>query len=322
MPATAPQRVHIDTRDPDEAHDYLRATYVDHAVHLTGSPDRFRFRHQLTDGGSFFVAHYEHSMNCRVDTEPFGYLLMGQMLGGRLRLSTGRADLNPGKGELFVLDPAAPMRIQWEDFQAGLVRLDLDVVNRVAAEITGREAGGDVRFSLSRAVSPARAAHWQALVRYVRQDFCVNEAAFGSPLLFAQTMRLLAAAALETFPNVTMTADAARPGGSAASVARRGVAFIDDHAGEPIGLTEIAAAARVGPRALQEAFRRHLDRTPTAYLREVRLERAHQELLASDPASGTTVAAVANRWGFAHHGRFAATYRERYGTSPLADLQG
>ena len=135
-------------------------------------------------------------------------------------------------------------------------------------------------------------------------------------------MRLMAATLLETFPNTTMSADPDRPGDADASAVRRAVAFIDDHAGEPIGLTEIAAAARMGARTVQEAFRRHLDTTPMAYLRRVRLERAHRELQSADPAAGTTVAEIAARWGFAHHGRFAALYQSCYGRSPSATLRG
>ena len=320
MSTQTPARISIDTTDPDEAHSYLQTTYVEHSVRLTGSRDQFRFRHHITDGGSFFVARYEHSMNCQVDTDPFGYLLVGQVFGGRLRLKAhGHDDLSPGRGELFLLDPHAPMRINWESFQAGLVKLDLDVVQRVAAETTGNPA--QVRFGLSRAVSAERARHWQRLVRYVAQDFCNNELAYTSPLIYGHTMRLLAATVLETFPNTTMGATPERPGAAEAGAVRRAVAYIDAPAAEPIGLAEIAAAARLGTRTVQEAFRRHLDTTPVAYLRRVRLERAHRDLRAADATAGTTVAEVAARWGFAHHGRFAALYQERYGHAPSQTLR-
>jgi transcriptional regulator GlxA family with amidase domain len=77
----------------------------------------------------------------------------------------------------------------------------------------------------------------------------------------------------------------------------------------------------VSVRTLQELFRRHLDTTPTDHLRAIRLDRAHRELRAADPES-TTVGAVAGRWGFTHTGRFAATYRTRYGASPSETLRG
>jgi transcriptional regulator GlxA family with amidase domain len=58
-----------------------------------------------------------------------------------------------------------------------------------------------------------------------------------------------------------------------------------------------------------------------SYLRRIRLERAHHELLAADPAR-TTVTAVASRWGFASPSRFTACYRAAFGTLPSLTLQG
>lgn len=314
------QRSSLDTRNPDQAHDYLRTTYVDHAVALSGNVDQFRFRHHVAGDADFFVARYEHTMNCRVDTESFGYLLVGQMLSGRLQLAGGRSEISPATGDLFALDPSAPMRIHWDDFHAGLLRLDLDVINRVAAEITGGVVKGGVRFELSRVTSPERAHNWQGLMRYLTHHFLPNDLAYGSALIRAQTMRLIAATALETFPNSTGSADQAAATRAENSVMRKAVAYIDERAGEPIGVTEIAAAAQVSPRTLQEAFRRHLETSPMAYLRRVRMERAHDALLAADPSTGATVATIASRWGFANLGRFAAIYRDAYGRSPRATL--
>jgi transcriptional regulator GlxA family with amidase domain len=76
----------------------------------------------------------------------------------------------------------------------------------------------------------------------------------------------------------------------------------------------------VSIRSLQEGFRRHVATTPLAYLRGVRLERAHEDLLRADPRT-VTVADVAQRWGFVHQSRFAAAYRARYNASPSEALR-
>lgn len=102
---------------------------------------------------------------------------------------------------------------------------------------------------------------------------------------------------------------------------RRAVDFIEAHAGEDVTLDEIARAARIGPRALQLAFNRHRGGSPMAYLRQVRLLRAHRDLEAADPTRGDTVAAIAAQWGFANPGRFATMYRETYGISPSRTLR-
>ena len=137
-----------------------------------------------------------------------------------------------------------------------------------------------------------------------------------------QALRLIVASALETFPNSTL--DRARYSASAASPGsvRRAMAYIEEHADSDIDLTDIAEAAHVGPRALQRAFRRSLDSTPLGYLRSVRLERAHEQLVAADADDGTTVVEVAARWGFGHPGRFAGAYRTQFGRSPSETLRG
>jgi transcriptional regulator GlxA family with amidase domain len=79
-------------------------------------------------------------------------------------------------------------------------------------------------------------------------------------------------------------------------------------------LTSVDLAHRVGVsvRALQQEFREVLGVSPSAYVRGVRLDRVHHELL----RGGESVTDVAARWGFFHPGRFAQQYRERFGESP------
>lgn len=82
--------------------------------------------------------------------------------------------------------------------------------------------------------------------------------------------------------------------------------------------SEMAAVAGVGIRRLQQAFREHRGTSPLAALQEVRLERAHADLRAGDVAS---VADAAFAHGFTHLGRFAASYRQRYGVTPSQTLR-
>ena len=63
---------------------------------------------------------------------------------------------------------------------------------------------------------------------------------------------------------------------------RRAVAFVDDNAHRHITLADIAASVHLTPRALQYMFRRHMDLTPTEYLRQVRMSHVHRDLLAAD----------------------------------------
>jgi transcriptional regulator GlxA family with amidase domain len=109
-------------------------------------------------------------------------------------------------------------------------------------------------------------------------------------------------------------------GGDVPRILRQAVTFIHENADADIGLDDIAAVGNVTPRSVQYAFRRHLGTTPLEYLRRVRLDRAHRDLQAADPATDT-VTAIAGRWGFAHAGRFSLAYKATFGTAPSATLR-
>ncbi|MFJ9692613.1 AraC family transcriptional regulator [Kitasatospora sp. NPDC101183] len=127
-----------------------------------------------------------------------------------------------------------------------------------------------------------------------------------------------------TPPSGTPTATGPATGGPAALLPalRRAKAFCEEHAHEPVTVADIALAARTTPQSLRQAFRTHLDTTPRAYLRRLRLDRVHHDLLAiAQGRAHGTVTDVAGRWGFTHLGRFSAAYRQSYGRPPSATLR-
>ncbi|HVL84369.1 MAG TPA: helix-turn-helix transcriptional regulator [Pseudonocardia sp.] len=314
-------RLHIATGDPDEAHAWLRTAYGDHAVRLSGRRDAFRFSHSVADCGAFKVGGARHTMTVSGTWEPLGeILLFSHLLHGRLRLRSSRATVDAGPGDVLAYDPDARMSCDWSDIRTAQVRLDRRAVERVVAELLDDTEPAPVTFALARPMSTAREQHWKSLMGYVTNDMATNAAVHGSPLVLRQVLRVVVATALETFPSSVRDGDHV-PARHAPGAVRRALEFIEEHAGEDVDLVAIARAARLGPRSLQRSFRTAMDTTPLAYLRSVRLDRAHAELRAADPADGTTVAAVAARWGFGNPGRFSADYRGRFGLLPSETLR-
>ena len=160
-----------------------------------------------------------------------------------------------------------------------------------------------------------------------RQAIQMFEDALGTPggadssLVFGRARRLLGVTALTTFPNTAAEPERlAEHRDAHPATLRRAIAFIEAAPDTDITLGDIARAANVTTRAIQHAFRRHLETTPMAYLRRVRLDQAHRRLRTADPDGETTVAQVALDWGFANPSRFARYYREAYGRVPSETL--
>ncbi len=81
---------------------------------------------------------------------------------------------------------------------------------------------------------------------------------------------------------------------------------------EPLTLTELARDAGTTPWTLRRLFERHLDSTPRAYYRRLRLEHARQLLFYSH----LRIAEVAFASGFADPATFSRAFRQAFGRSP------
>jgi AraC-like DNA-binding protein len=264
-----------------------------------------------------------HELTLAVDFDAVGNgpqsLVFGELTSGRFRQSSEGGDRHYQPGDLFFAgQPGHAYTATIKDASLRLAVIDPALTAQVAAVAPARRPA-PVRFTGYHPVSPQAASQWTATCAYLRGLVASPQAA-GSPLVMASAARLLVAATLAAFPNDALTEPTAQDDrdGTPATL-RRAVAFIDAHAHEDIALADIAAAARVTIRAVQLAFRRHLGTTPSSYLRQVRLDHAHRQLMAADPESDS-VTAVSYQWGFPSPSRFAAYYRDAYGVPPSRTL--
>jgi len=292
------------TRDPERAHEFLRAAYVDHTMRITGSTEAFRMAHTRSAAGPFSSSTLAHTMSVEHVVPPLGFVLVARVLAGQVERELQGETLRATRGDVFLIAPPdSPYTIRWDRVWLQLVRLD----TRVLAEVAGVEP----RFTGYRPTSPTTARYCAAVLDFVASDVLADNEVTASPILVRNTAHTLGTAVLETFAN---TAVATPPGDHSAATLRRATEFVEANAHRPIGPADIAVAARVSPAGLDLAFRLRLGITPAGHLRQVRLDRAHRELLTQAP--GDTVAAVATRWGFPSERAFTAAHRARYGPAP------
>lgn len=210
-----------------------------------------------------------------------------------------------------------PCVLHCNEARFDVVSVGADVLNKVAADWQ-TSLGQPTQFVNWRPRSRAAVRAWHRALDYVVGALACADTAH-QPLIAAGMAGLLAGALLECFPsNLTEqdpASDLALP-----ETLKEAVSFIHRHSAQDIGINEVAAAVHLTPRAVQYLFRRQLDTTPTEYMRRVRLSHAHQDLIAATSAT-STVTEIAQRWGFAHTGRFAVLYRQTYGQSPHTTLR-
>jgi AraC-like DNA-binding protein len=98
---------------------------------------------------------------------------------------------------------------------------------------------------------------------------------------------------------------------------RRALDFIHANLAQPLTLADLVVVSGVPGRTLLKHFHDMHGVSPMRYLRHLRMQRVRDELGSGLVAK---VAECAQRWGFAHPGRFSIEYRRRFGESPSATL--
>jgi AraC-like DNA-binding protein len=228
----------------------------------------------------------------------------------------GREEVAVPPGASVLLPEHQAVSVLWADTEAVCVSLNADDVARVAVEMTGLD-NLEFRFTGLRPMLPGLERRWNDTVEALTRAVLRNQRGTPGPVLTGYLAQRLAEAVLGTFPSTRLaTRRRLPPDHATPAVVRRARDFIDSNAERELTTSDIAAAAGIGPRGLHAAFLRHQDSTPTAYVRRVRLDRAHRELVDSDPADRDTVPAVAARWGFPRPNELVAAHQQVYGSLP------
>ncbi|MBW0015487.1 MAG: helix-turn-helix transcriptional regulator [Mycobacterium sp.] len=300
------------TAEPDAMRQFFAGAYRP-GWRVTELSGRQALTHRRSDTGSIVVDEVVVQGRLCFDIPPADTVVVIQPRAGSLTVSGARfPDLD---GPLLVAHGmSCALRVSGARFE--VVTIAAEALHDVAAS-RQPPMSQPIRFLSWRPRSHGAVCAWHRALDYVTATLAAADTGH-QPLIVAALASLVAGALLECYPsNFTdqdLPSDPALP-----DTLKDAVAFIHHHDADT-NINDIAAAVHLTPRAVQYLFRRRLDTTPTEYMRRLRLHRAHQQLVAGD-RSNTTVTEIAQRWGFAHTGRFAVLYRQTYGQSPHTTLR-
>lgn len=315
--------LHFDSSDIGETEEFLSRAYARMNIG-NGTPEtsRARIRRDTMPGVS--VDELDLDFDMRYEVTPLGKICLCVVHEGTIQ-DHGYAGVEDAFGPGDVVSfapPELPYQGRIVGARYNITMLDPALLSQVAGN-DPRSGPGPVRLTGHRPVSAAGAQHLRRTIIHVRDHVLGAPELAEQPLVTSTAAQHLAAAVLAAFPHTALTEPTSADRNDARPRSlRRALTYMEEHAHEPMTVAEIAAVAHVTVRGLQYAFRRHLDTTPLAHLRRIRLSLAHHDLLNSDPSGGATVSSIAANWGFYHPGRFASLYRAAYGRPPHHTLAG
>ncbi len=315
MNPTPPPRIDVETQstDLDAARDFLATAYAGNEWRADATAQPFAFRYSAVGDAAMSLRSIRFDGHLEGVMTPSDDFVVQWTTRGSATVGSGddRIVMEPGRPQLWPQQGAA---FSYQDYDQRIVQVNRSALEEVAGE-RGTAPG---QLVLDHTVPPDERAMrvWRSSVQLISQTVLDRRA---SPLLQAEMGRLGALALLELYPVVSSSLPDELLLPRNAHV-RRAVEYVHEHAHLPITSTDLARVASLSLRALQTAFQRTFELSPNAYIRQVRLDRVRDTLLVGDPAT-TSIAEVAREWGFAHAGRFSATYQERFGEYPRDTLR-
>ena len=297
--------------------DFLVANYA--PMRIGSATGRADARIARSASEAVVVDRFEIGFEMSYDVEALGRIALCDVASGTLgdHAPGGAGKQVFGAGELFTLAPP-------DRGYAGTVHHARYTVTLIDPALLGEVASptgdGVVELLDHRPVDEAAAGRLRSAIDHLDRTVLSDPVAAANPLVLGAAARYVAAQVLAAFPSTALLDTRSTDSRDAHPAAlRRAVAFIEDNAHRDLTPAQVAASAHVSIRSLQLAFRRHLDTTPMAYLRDVRMAHVRRELVEGDGSVGVTE--IASRWGLLHQGHFGRAYRDAYGETPGTTLR-
>jgi AraC-like DNA-binding protein len=264
------------------------------------------------------VVNADASIDCGEECEAYRVFVVRS---GRAAGAHSGKFAGGGAGSAAVYPPEGLAGLEWEaGTEILLFKMERSAVEEALSDALGRPVTSQPDFAPLMPTNTAAARSWLNMVMVFAEQFFDPDGLVHQPLVGLPFVDSLVRGFLLAADHSQRNALVGQPGSVKPRAIQTAIDVIEGEAHLPLTLSAIAARSQVSVRSLQLGFKRHVGTSPMSYLREVRLRRAHQTLLESDP-SAVTVASVAFDWGFTNLGRFAAAHAARYREQPAKTLR-
>ena len=326
-PALEPHGVYAATNPADAAlygHDILGS----HRVHIVGdNTDSFQatFHGVLIRDVTLGYLDYSTAVRIEVQALPDDILIIVPATGSST-ISTTLADdfaiaVDASPVMAAIPMPGKPMTLECGADTAHLVlRIQRHAFDTHLSRLLGRTLDRSIEFGPAFDVSLVTASRWNFAVQMLHAEIFEPESLLHDTIGLGSLEEFLMSALLHCqTSNFSQNLSSSKPPISA--TVRVAMDYIEEHLSEDVTVHDMANAANVSVRTLQNLFAKDVDQSPTNWVKNRRLERVRSDLADASANSDVTVTNIATRWGFTHLGRFAVTYKNRFGESPSQTLR-
>ncbi|MGI6870873.1 AraC family transcriptional regulator [Amycolatopsis sp. 3B14] len=309
----------IDTHDIDLAHRRLSEVFCDHELRVRTPRSRFSALLNVVPIRGITVTCIRFGSGVRTSADALGFFGVQLPYYGRCQVLHGNQHVLADPTVSAVTSPTRPVRVDWQPHCTTITlkieRSSLEAA--LSAALGYQELRRPLEFATEMDLRSGPLRTWSEILNVLVNDIERGGVIAQQSLAASNLEYLLLNGLLQAQPH-NYTEELNTPARTiGARAVRQAVEFIRSHPEKHISAASLARAAGVSVRSLQESFRQELNLSPMQYLRMVRLDRVHDDLVAARDLAGAKVMPIATRWGFTHMSRFATAYRKRFGETAL-----
>ncbi len=309
--------------DADEMRDFVGSIFCPHHLEADNraGPMQAEINHAALGDASLNYLRYGVPVGIEPGELQSFFLVQVQLAGG-IGVNSGRHSAMIGRDQASVLSPTEYVRMDWAEASEQLIlRFERPAVERCLSTLLGRPLATPLVFDVLMDCRNGAAASWWRMVQFLRAELDQTDSLMKSPLAIKQFEQTLITTLLQSQRHNYSDALDREVSSAAPRHVKRVEDYIRANSHKDLTLEDLVAVSGVSARTLFVGFQRFRNTSPMKYLRQVRFERAHKDLLATAPDSGVTVTDIALKWGFSQLGRFAVEYRKFFGESPSDSLR-
>jgi AraC-like DNA-binding protein len=300
---------------------YMSEVFRSHDLVIPRGQDQICMRHEAVRSGRVSLHWLQYGAPVTMTApEMDRFYLFQFIIDGACEIRHRGRIAAVGGGHSYVVHPSEPLSKTWDrDCRQLIVKIDRDRFETFASREIGVDVDGrlDFDFDILPVASGPRCI--VEIAEALRNDAADGRHCMTHPRVTSHLDTTIMSLLLASFPHrhtelYDRAGDACAP-----YYVRRAEDYVHAHWREPISIGDLADAANVSVRSLFSGFRRFRGLTPMSYVKALRLDLAHGELVCANPAE-KSVTDIALACGFAHMSKFARDFQGRFGERPSAVL--
>lgn len=311
----------LQSSDLDETRHLVSSIFCEHQLRKMAGLERLSYEHQhwKTERLSFSLMRYGAAVSVDPGSLENFFLVQLPLVGSDEQLAGSDYLLSHAR-YATVHSPDDRLTMNWSsDCQKIVLRIERKALEKHASNLIGHGSGKALSFRVGMDLSRDEGASWSGIARCIFDQLQRSPQLFDIPLIRAQFEDTLMTTLLQWQPNNLVGTGAACTKRVLPRYVKLAEEYIQAHPELPITVETLASLTGISVRSLYSGFQSFLGVSPMRYLRDVRMERVHQDLL--DPSKPRSVTEVATRWGFYQLGRFASEYRSRFAETPRETIR-